>query len=150
MKYFGPIDLTQYYIKGYSMTDSEVIFGYQGVKVEFTLGRNHLNQFITVFLPCFALNIISFSSSAYWVKITFYYFDHSSSHGMSFAFQKEEFKAVVTVNVTIILAMTTLFISVSNSLPRSAHVKMIEVFLLCSMSMPLSEVLFIAALDVLR
>ena len=69
---------------------------------------------------------------------------------MSFAFQKEEFKAVVTVNVTIILAMTTLFISVSNSLPRSAHVKMIEVFLLCSMSMPLSEVLFIAALDVLR
>ena len=64
--------------------------------------------------------------------------------------QKEEFEAVVTVNVTILLVITTLSIGVSNSLPRTAYIKMIEIFLMFSMFMPFSEVLLITAIDVLR
>ena len=55
----------------------------------------------------------------------------------------------MTVNVTIMLVITTIFISVSNALPTTFYMKLIEVFLLFSMSMPFTEVLLIAAIDTL-
>ena len=62
----------------------------------------------------------------------------------------EEFEAVVTVNVTTLLVLTTLFISVSNSLPKTSYIKMIEIYLLFSLSMPFCEVLIITLLDLMR
>ena len=153
MEYLGPVDLTQYFIKSYNITDSDGIvmastFGNKGVKVEFTLGRKRLNQVITGFLPLILLTIVTFSSALYQVR----YSSRISTLVTIILhhFQREEFEAVVTVNVTIFLVMTTLFIGVSNSLPRTAYVKMIEIYLLFSMSMPFSEVLLITAIDVMR
>ena len=56
----------------------------------------------------------------------------------------------MTVNVTTLLVLTTLFISVSNSLPKTAYIKMIETFLIFSLFMPFIEVLLHTALDILR
>ena len=60
MDYLGPVDLTQYFIKSYNITDRDGIvmastFGNKGVMVEFTFGRKRLNQVITVFLPLILL-----------------------------------------------------------------------------------------------
>ena len=64
--------------------------------------------------------------------------------------QANEFESIVTVNVTILLVLTTLFISVSNSLPKTAYIKMIDTFLIFSLFMPFIEVLIHTALDMLR
>ena len=40
------------------------------------------------------------------------------------------FEAVVTVNLTALLVLTTLFISVSQSLPPTAYLKMVDIWLI--------------------
>ena len=40
------------------------------------------------------------------------------------------FEAIVTVNLTSLLVLTTLFISVSGSLPQTAYVKMVDMWLI--------------------
>ena len=60
------------------------------------------------------------------------------------------FEAVVTVNLTALLVLTTLFISVSSSLPPTAYVKMIDVWLIFSQMIPFSEVLLHTFMDCMR
>ena len=50
------------------------------------------------------------------------------------------FKAIVTVNLTSLLVLTTLFISVSSSLPQTAYVKMVDVWLIFAQVVPWIEV----------
>ena len=45
-------------------------------------------------------------------------------------FKEFFFEAVVTVNLTALLVLTTLFISVSESLPPTAYLKMVDVWLI--------------------
>ena len=45
-------------------------------------------------------------------------------------FKEFFFEAVVTVNLTALLVLTTLFISVSESLPPTAYVKMVDIWLI--------------------
>ena len=51
------------------------------------------------------------------------------------------FEAIVTVNLTSLLVLTTLFISVSSSLPQTAYVKMVDVWLIFAQVVPWIEVL---------
>ena len=60
------------------------------------------------------------------------------------------FEAVVSVNLTALLVLTTLFISVSGSLPPTAYVKMIDIWLIFSQLVPFSEVLLHIFMDTLR
>ena len=50
------------------------------------------------------------------------------------------FEAIVTVNLTALLVLTTLFISVSGSLPQTAYVKMVDIWLIFSQLIPWIEV----------
>ena len=45
-------------------------------------------------------------------------------------FKEFFFEAVVTVNLTALLVLTTLFISVSSSLPPTAYIKMVDIWLI--------------------
>ena len=45
-------------------------------------------------------------------------------------FKEFFFEAVVTVNLTALLVLTTLFIGVSESLPPTAYVKMVDIWLI--------------------
>ena len=60
------------------------------------------------------------------------------------------FEAVVTVNLTSLLVLTTLFISVSQSLPPTAYVKMIDVWLIFAQMVPFVEVLLHSWMDLHR
>ena len=60
------------------------------------------------------------------------------------------FEAVVTVNLTSQLVLTTLFISVSNSLPPTSYVKMIDIWLIFSQLIPFAEVLLHTFMDSMR
>ena len=55
-------------------------------------------------------------------------------------FKEFFFEAIVTVNLTALLVLTTLFISVSSALPSTAYVKMVDVWLIFAQLIPWVEV----------
>ena len=68
LKYFGDVDLTQYFVKSYnfSYTDEHEnisIRGNKGVKVDFMFSRRLLNQVLTVFMPTVLFEIIDLIQS---------------------------------------------------------------------------------------
>ena len=58
-----------------------------------------------------------------------------------FTYKPGDFEANVTVNVTTLLVLTTLFISISDALPRTAYVKMIDIWLIFSLLIPFMEII---------
>ncbi len=120
ISYLGPIDLPQYFVKGTRIKEVEVPPRLQAVQVDIVFGRRILSTILSTYLPTILIVIVSFSTN---------YF-----HGFFF-------EAIVTVNLTSLLVLTTLFISVSNSLPQTAYVKFIDVWLIFCLTMPFCEVL---------
>ena len=127
----GPVELMQYTVKEWIIEESP-----SGVVVTLVLGRKILNELLTTYLPTSLLIIIV----------------HTTNYCKDFFFE-----AIVTVNLTgstritvmifIIemisgmLVLSTMFVSVSGSLPVTSDIKMIEVWLIFSLLVPFVEVL---------
>ena len=60
------------------------------------------------------------------------------------------FQAVITVNLTSMLVLTTMFINVSNSLPKTSYMKMVDAWLLFNLLYPFIVVLLHTYMDTLR
>ena len=97
--------------------------------MEIVLKRRITNELLTTYLPTVLILVI--------VYITNF-------------FKPFFFEAVVTVNLTALLVLTTLFISVSGSLPPTAYVKMIDIWLIFSQLIPFTEVLLHTFMDCMR
>ena len=54
------------------------------------------------------------------------------------------------MNITLLLVLSALFISVLDSMPRTSYVKMSDIWLIFCLLVPLAEVLFHAVLDKYR
>ena len=78
LKYLGPEELTQYYVKKYSLEETRVE-NEKGLSISITFGRRLLGTILTVYLPTVLLNVIG--------------------HATNF-FKPFFFEAVVTVNLT--------------------------------------------------
>ena len=127
-EYLGPKELTQYFVKS-----SDILY-YQadqvkGVRISITLGRRLLGTFLTVYFPTVLLNVIG--------------------HCTNF-FKDFFFEAVVTVNLTSMLVLVTMFISVSNNLPKTSYIKMMDIWLIFNLLLPFMEVLVHTYMDLLR
>ena len=121
LQYLGPKDLTIYFVKDLQIFDQTLLpAGIQSVNVELTFGRKILSTILTTYLPTFLICLVSFATNY---------------------FKGFFFEAIVTVNLTSLLVLTTLFISVSNSLPTTAYVKLMDVWLIVCLVMPFSEVM---------
>ena len=119
LTYSGSVDMAQYYIMSHDIFTSE-IKGKNGVKVSITLGRRLLGTILTVYTPTVLLNIIG----------------HASNYFKDFFFE-----AVVTVNLTCMLVLVTLFINVSEGLPKTSYLKMMDFWLIFNLILPFVEVL---------
>ncbi len=129
LKYIGPVDLTQYFIKTVAFGGHAILTDVQGLKVDIIFGRRVLATILTTYLPTILLCFVCFSTN--YFKAFF-------------------FEAIVTVNLTSLLVLTTLFISVFNSLPTTAYVKMIDIWLIFTLFIPFCEVLLHTFIDSLR
>ena len=89
--------------------------------MKIVMNRRIINEVLTTYLPTVLILFIVYAT-------TF--------------FKPFYFEAVVTVNLTSLLVLTTLFISVSKSLPPTAYVKMIDIWLIFSQLIPFAEVPF--------
>ena len=130
LNYLGPIDLTQYFVKSTSMETHLLVSSNEpAIKVDIVFGRRILAPILTTYLPTILLCIVSFSTN--YFKAFF-------------------FEAIVTVNLTALLVQTTLFISVSDSLPKTSYIKMIDIWLIFNLFIPFTEVLLHTYIDSLR
>ena len=91
--YEGEIFLTKYEVKDMSMTVTDLASA-QAVVVEITLGRQLLGVMLNVFVPTLVLNIISYSTNFY---------------------KDSYFESVIGINLTSMLVLVALFVSVSRT-----------------------------------
>ena len=63
--------------------------------------------------------------------------------------QHSDFDTILTVNVTTLLVLTTLFISISDALPRTSYVKMVDIWLIMSLLIPFLEIILQTFLNML-
>ena len=115
----GPTDLILYYIKMTKMT--KVVDEYDGRKYmvfEVHLGRRLLGTVLTVFIPTILLNLVG----------------HSTNYFKAF------FMNILPVNLTVMLVITTMFVNISNRLPATSYIRMVDVWLIFNLVIPFVEV----------
>ena len=84
--------------------------------VEIQISRSIGSIFLVTYLPTFLINTINQATN---------YFDSG-----------EHFEAIVTVNLTCMMVLSSLYISVAESLPGTAYVKYVEIWLLANLIYP--------------
>ena len=67
-----------------------------------------------------------------------------------FWFQDFFFETVITVNLTAMLVHTTMFIGVTNQLPQTAYIKMVDIWLIFNLMIPFILVVTHTYIDTLR
>jgi len=125
----GETVLTQYIIPFWSLSYVNQTDPNQGIEMTIILKRRIINAIMTIYLPTILILIIVYVTNFFK---TFF------------------FEAVVTVNLTALLVLTTLFISVSGALPPTAYVKMIDIWLIFAQIVPFFEVLLHTFMDSMR
>ena len=93
-----------------------------GIQLILVLKRRIINELLTSYLP--SILILSIVYATNFFKPFF-------------------FESVISTNLTSQLVLTTLFISVSQSLPPTAYVKMIDLWLIFAQLIPFLEVLHV-------
>ena len=101
----------------------------KGVRMTIKMKRNIMNEMMTTYLPSTLLILITYAT-------TF--------------FKPYFFEAALTVNLTTMLVMTTIFMTVMQMLPSTAYVKMIDVFLIFGQLYPFFEVVLLTIMEYYR
>ena len=94
-----------------------------------------------------AIVIVSFCTSFFKVNSSVHYKTLSLS-ALFMIFQPSDFEANVTVNVTMLLVLTTLFISISDALPRTSYVKLVDIWLITNLMIPFVEIILQSLMNV--
>jgi len=122
-------ELTIYIIKKWELVYRDKNNKKLGIKMEITLKRRIMNEMMTTYLPSILLILTTYAT-------TF--------------FKPFYFEAALTVNLTTMLVLTTIFIAVMEKLPSTAYVKMIDVWLIFGQLIPFTEVVLLTMMEYLR
>ena len=115
------VDLTLFRISHWDLDYRNENYPGQGIWMSITLKRKIMSEMMTTYLPSILLMMVTFATSF---------------------FKPEYFEAALTVNLTNMLVMTTIFISVMERLPTTSALKMIDYWLIFSQLVPFTEVIF--------
>ena len=110
-------DMTLFHMQGSDFRHKEA--PEKGLQMRIFLKRKIMSEMLTTYLPSFLLLMITFAT-------TF--------------FKPVYFEAALTVNLTNMLVMTTIFTSVMDRLPTTSYLKMIDIWLIFCQLIPFSEV----------
>ena len=94
----------------------------EGIQMKIVFKRVIMNEVLTTYLPTGLLIIISYST-------TF--------------FAEDYFEANLTVNLSVMFVMTTLFVSVMEKLPLTSYIRMVDVWLIYGQLFPFLEVVLV-------
>ena len=116
------LDMTLFVIQRWNLSSIEN----GGVRMTIVLKRKIMNEMMTTYLPSILLILITYAT-------TF--------------FKPYFFEAALSVNLTTMLVMTTIFMTVMQMLPATAYVKMIDIFLIFGQLYPFSEVVLLTIME---
>ena len=97
--------------------------------MEIVFKRMLTNELLTTYLPSLLLLCITYATTY---------------------FKSFYFEAALTVNLTVMLVLTSMFISVVAGLPVTSYIKMIEMWLLFNLTIPFIDVLLTCIIDNIR
>ncbi len=120
VKYVGPVDLLQYYVIELSSDTATLFPDIRVVEIDIVFGRRVLTVLLTSYVPTLMTCLMSLAT---------YYFDI------------RHFEASVCVNVTAMLALTTMYIGITDALPRTSYLKFIDIWLVFCLCVPFLEVI---------
>ena len=101
----------------------------KGLQMSIVMRRILTSELMTTYFPTLLLTAITFAT-------TF--------------FKPFFFEAALSVNLTTMLVMTTIFISKMESLPPTSDTKMTDIWLIICQLVPFSEVVLLTAIEYLR
>ena len=116
LKYHGTQRLANYVIMGENKFRRAFKNGKSGLEVEIKLGRKLTSIFMVTYLPTIVINIINQATN---------YFDGTMFSGDT-----------VKVNLSSMMVLSAIYVSVSSSLPATASIKNVEIWLLFSFIYP--------------
>ena len=99
------------------------------VEMKVTMKRKPKGEILTTYFPTFLLTAIAFATSF---------------------FKPFFFEAALSVNLTTMLVLTTIFISKMEGLPPTSDTKMIDIWLIICQLVPFSEVVLLTAIEYVR
>ena len=120
------VDMTLYVIRNWTLDYRNTSRRQNGVRMTVLLKRKILNEMMTTYLPSVLLILITYAT-------TF--------------FKPYFFEAALSVNLTTMLVMTTIFMTVMQMLPATAYIKMIDVFLIFGQLYPFAEVILLTIME---
>ena len=97
--------------------------------MEIKFKRKIMSEIMTTYLPSVLLMLITFAT-------TF--------------FKPLFFEAALSVNLTTMLVMTTIFMSKMESLPPTSDIKMLDIWLIFCQLVPFAQVVLLTAMEYLR
>ena len=101
----------------------------KGVKMTIKMKRKIMSEMMTTYFPSLLLMMITYAT-------TF--------------FKPFFFEAALSVNLTTMLVMTTIFISKMEGLPPTSDIKMIDIWLILCQLVPFAQVVLLTAIEYLR
>ena len=99
------------------------------VEMRVKLKRKVKGEMLTTYFPTLLLTAIAFATSF---------------------FKPFFFEAALSVNLTTMLVLTTIFISKMEGLPPTSDIKMIDIWLIICQLVPFSEVVLLTAIEYVR
>ena len=121
------LDMTLYVITDYMLENSTSANA--GIRMKIRMKRKILSEMMTTYFPSLLLMMITYAT-------TF--------------FKPFFFEAALSVNLTTMLVMTTIFISKMESLPNTSDIKMIDCWLILCQLVPFAQVVLLTAMEYLR
>ena len=110
----GSSSVGQYSVKGWKIDSGTGKMGISGVNITVELWRNIGSIFTVTYLPTILMNLVNQATN----------------------YSKNNYDLVMTVNITCMMVLASFYISVSSSLPLTAGMKYIEVWLLFNLAYP--------------
>ena len=120
------LDMTMFEITLWNLDYNE---NRDGIRVLIVMKRKFVSEIMTTYFPSFLLLAITFAT-------TF--------------FKPFFFEAALSVNLTTMLVMTTIFMSKMEGLPPTSDIKMIDVWLVLCQIVPFAEVILLTFMEYYR
>ena len=121
------VDMNLFYITEHHLVNTS--HPRKGVSMDIKFKRKIMSEMMTTYLPSILLMMITFAT-------TF--------------FKPFFFEAALSVNLTNMLVMTTIFISKMEGLPPTSDIKMIDIWLILCQLVPFTQVVLLTAMEYLR
>ena len=120
------LDMSIFKIIDWKLKNNNLCKEKQGISMMIVMKRKITSEMMTTFFPTLLLTAITFAT-------TF--------------FKPFFFEAALSVNLTTMLVMTTIFMSKMESLPPTSDIKMIDIWLVLCQMVPFAEVVLLTAME---